>query len=214
MNKNLLILGTGRYGTVAKEIAVETGCFDRVDFLDITFGHGETEVNCNECILGKFEDYSEFVAGYAYAICAVSDPEIRKIWTAKLTEAHYRIPVLVSPRAYVSKRAQLSCGDIIEPFAVVSAEAAVGISVFISAGAILNYGSYVSDYCHIDSNAVVMSGVTVTPGTETQPCEVLKANISSSAADKVSAADTDTVTVGNEFRPIAPVGIYNFDDVM
>ena len=33
-NKNLLILGAGQYGQVAKEIAEETGYFDKIAFLD------------------------------------------------------------------------------------------------------------------------------------------------------------------------------------
>ena len=45
MNKNLLILGAGMFGTVVKEIAWSTGLFEKVDFLDDTFGLGEMKKN-------------------------------------------------------------------------------------------------------------------------------------------------------------------------
>ena len=36
-NKNLLILGAGQYGVMAKEIAEAMGAFDRIAFLDDAF---------------------------------------------------------------------------------------------------------------------------------------------------------------------------------
>lgn len=38
MNKNLLILCDSAYGTVAKEIALSMGCFEKVDVLNQYFG--------------------------------------------------------------------------------------------------------------------------------------------------------------------------------
>ena len=34
MNRDLLIIGAGQYGMVAKEIAESMRCFDKIDFLD------------------------------------------------------------------------------------------------------------------------------------------------------------------------------------
>ncbi len=34
MNKNLLIIGAGIYGVVAKEIAESMNCFEKIDFVD------------------------------------------------------------------------------------------------------------------------------------------------------------------------------------
>lgn len=34
MNKNLLIIGAGQYGALAKEIAEVMKCFEKIDFLD------------------------------------------------------------------------------------------------------------------------------------------------------------------------------------
>lgn len=45
MNNNLLILGAGQYGDVAKEMAEAMGCFGKIDFLD----------DNNELVIGKME---------------------------------------------------------------------------------------------------------------------------------------------------------------
>lgn len=195
MNKNLLILGAGQYGTVAKEIAEAMGCFEKIDFLEDTFGLGKTEGSYHEQSIGKLTDYEKFTEEYTYAIVAIGSAEHRKEWTEKLTESTYRIPVLLSPLAYVSKSAQLRYGDVVEPMAVVHANVAVGIATYISAGAVVNHNSFVSDYCHINCNAVVMGGAVVASGTITKPCEVIEA-----------------LKFG--ITPITPIGNYNFDDVM
>lgn len=199
VNKNLLILGGGQYGTVAKEIAEAMGCFDKIDFLDDTYGLNEPKGNYHEKSIGKLADYEKFVVDYSYAIVAIGASEMRKEYTEKLIEVCYRVPILVSPLAYVSKSAQLRHGDIIEPYAVVHANAVVGISTYISAGTVVNHNSFVSDYCHINCNSVVMSGAIVPVNTITQPCEVIR---------------TEKNDVPKEKLPTTPVGEYNFDDVM
>lgn len=53
MNKNLLILCDSAYGTVAKEIALSMGCFEKVDVLNQHFGVPETEGVYHEISVGK-----------------------------------------------------------------------------------------------------------------------------------------------------------------
>lgn len=112
---NLLILGAGQYGTVAKEIAEEMGCFDKIDFLDDTFGAGETKGDYHEQSIGKLSDLDKFTDSYTYAICAIGNAETRELWTNRITEECYRIPVHSLARTFVRKSAQLRYGDIIEP---------------------------------------------------------------------------------------------------
>lgn len=163
MNGNLLILGAGQYGMVVKEIAESMKCFDRISFLDDRFGTADP--NYREKAVGTFADYDAFSKEYMYAIPALGDPELRRAWIQRLEEACFRVPILVSPRAYVSPSAQLQKGCIVEPLAGVHANTVVGVGTLISMGAILNHNSFVMDFCHIDCGAVVMSGAVV--GSET-----------------------------------------------
>lgn len=96
-NKNLLILGAGQYGQVAKEIAEETGYFDKIAFLD----------DNSEQAIGKIDEYEDFVSEYSYVVVAIGNAELRLDYIQKLEEACYRVAVLVSPRAYISKSAPI-----------------------------------------------------------------------------------------------------------
>ena len=85
----------------------------------------------------------------------------------------FRIPVIVSPRAYISKSAQLQKGVVIEPLAGVHANTVIGAGTYISMGAVVNHDAYISEGCHIDNNAVIMSGALVVAKTTVPPCTVV-----------------------------------------
>ena len=173
MNNNLLILGAGQYGTVIKEIAKSMGCFEKIDFLDDAFGLKEAYEIYHERPIGKLVDYENFAMDYSYAIVAIGNAEVRKAWTEKLICSFFRIPVIVSPKAFVGVTARLHHGVVVEPLAIVHENATVGIGTFISAGAVVIHNSNVADFCHIDSNAVIMRGASVHPMTHVEPLKIV-----------------------------------------
>lgn len=161
-NQNLLILGAGQYGQVAKEIAEETECFDKISFLD----------DNSEQAIGKIDEYEDFVSEYSYAVVAIGNADLRLDYIQKLEEACYRVAVLVSPRAYISKSAQLMKGTIVEPMAVVNANSTVAIGVFVCAGAVVNHNAFVGDGCQLDCGSAVGSGVILKAKTKLRYNEV------------------------------------------
>lgn len=172
MNKNLLILGAGQYGTVAKEIAQSMNFFEKISFLDDSFG--EDNPNYHEESIGKFDDAEQFSTDYSYAIVAIGNPKIRRNFTKKIEEYGYTVPILVSPRAYVSPSAQLAKGCIVEPLAGVHANAVIGTGTIVSMGAVVNHNSMVMNYCHINCGAIVMSGAVVESGTKVDAGKIVE----------------------------------------
>ena len=162
VNKNLLIIGAGQYGQVAKEVADSMGCFEKIDFLD----------DNNETAIGKLNDYEKFVTEYSYAFVAIGNADLRLQYIQKLEEACYRIAILISPKAYVSKSAQLMKGSIVEPMAVVNANSTVCVGAFVCAGAVVNHNAFVGDGCQLDCGSAVGSGVILPAKTKLKYNEV------------------------------------------
>lgn len=158
-NRNLLIIGAGQYGCVAKEVAQAMGCFARIDFLD----------DNHPAAMGKMADYLALADRYGNAAVALGNPQLRQSWIEKLVRAGYRIPVLVHPKAYVSPSAELFQGTIVEPMAVVQANAVVKAGGLLCAGCVVNHNAVVEPGCQIDCNAVVASNAIVPAGTKV-PC--------------------------------------------
>lgn len=151
MNKNLLILGAGQYGQVAKEIAESMRIFDKISFLDDS---------CEQA-LGKLSEYEKFLAEYSNAFVAIGNAKLRRELLQKLEAAGFMLAILVHPNAHISPSAQIGKGSIVEAGAVVQTNSVIAIGCIISANAVINHNSFVGDCCHIDCNATVPSGSVV-----------------------------------------------------
>lgn len=154
MNKNLLILGAGQYGQVAKEIAENMGCFEKIDFLD----------DCNSIAVGNLDSYENYISLYNYAIVAIGNSKVRLEWLSKLQECGYEIATLIHPKSYVSLSAQIMKGCIVEPMSVINTGALVNTGCIISAGAIINHNAVCSLGVHVDCNATVAANAVVPDG--------------------------------------------------
>lgn len=173
MNKNLLILGAGQYGQVAKEIAEDMGCFEKIAFLDDRFGENTDQ---NELIIGKFSDYEKFVTEYSYAFVAVADMTERLRLTDILEDCGYTIATLISPRSYISKTAKVGKGVMIESFAVVNSGAVINDCCYIGANATIDCGSEVGRGSTICCGATVVDNTYVEPKTEVKHGQICYGN--------------------------------------
>lgn len=153
---NLLILGAGQYGCVAKETAEAMGSFEKISFLD----------DNNSIAIGRLADYKSFVQEFNCAFVAMGNPQLRLQWLEKLRNVGYKLPVLLHPRAYVAPSAVLGFGTIVEPMAVVNTGAIVDNGGLLCAGCVVNHNAHVMPCCQIDCNAVVASNAVVPEGTK------------------------------------------------
>lgn len=148
MNKNLLIVGAGVYGVVAKEIADSMKCFDEIAFID---------------------DEKEATPTGIPVVGKTGPPDVRLSLLKKIVEeTSFRITALVSPNAYVSTSAQIMPGCIVEPMAVIQSMSIIAKVCIISAGAVVNHASMCCDGDHVDCNATIAGSVLVPAGSKTR----------------------------------------------
>ncbi len=152
---NLLILGAGQYGSVAKEIAVDMKGFRKIAFLDD---------NSSDAI-GKIESYRDFADEYDCAFVAIGNSELRVRLLQELEQAGYQTVSLIHPMSYISPSAEIGAGSSVEPFAVVQANTVVEKGCIVSSGSVINHNSLIGVGCHIDCNSTVPSNSTVDPFT-------------------------------------------------
>ncbi len=179
MNNNLLIIGAGIYGLVAKEIAASMKCFGKIAFAD----DNKKETADGTPVIGTTADIDDLVCEYNNVIVAVGNSEVRLTLIRKLEEeTPCRIVTLVSPQAYVAPSAQIMKGSIVEPMAVIHTGVVIAVGCIISAGAVINHASMCCDGVHVDCNATVAGCTLVPAGTKVCSGEVFQ-------KDTVSASD-------------------------
>ena len=124
--------------------------------------------NLGYSILGTDDDLLNLRLKYSYALVTVGQiksPVTRIRLFQRLQELDYKLPVIVSPRAYVSKHARIGGGTIVLHDAIVNANAKVGKNCIINNKTLIEHDAIVGDHCHIATGAIVNGQVTVGTGS-------------------------------------------------
>jgi sugar O-acyltransferase (sialic acid O-acetyltransferase NeuD family) len=71
------------------------------------------------------------------------------------------LPIIISPKAYLSPKVSVEEGTIIMHNALINSEATIGKCCIINTGALIEHEAKVGDFCHISTQAIVNGQVTI-----------------------------------------------------
>jgi len=71
------------------------------------------------------------------------------------------LPVVISPRAYVSAHSSLGHGTLVMPFAFINSGVTVGVNCIVNTSSIIEHDSIVGDNNHISTACVVNGNCTI-----------------------------------------------------
>ncbi|GAB6168232.1 acetyltransferase [Clostridium carnis] len=156
--ENLLILGAGGHGKVVAEAAELEMKYNKISFLD-----DREYINniCNFQIIGKINEYNKLLNSYKYAFVAIGNNEKRLELIDKLIKVGFKVPIIIHPKASVSKYSNIALGSIILANAVVNVNTTIGKGCIININSTIDHDCKISDGVHISSGAVVRSMVKV-----------------------------------------------------
>ncbi len=144
---NLLILGAGGMGHMIYEMAMESGEYEKVSFLD--------DAKKESTVVGKLIDYSDFHGEYDCAVAAFGNNKLRLSWIEKLMACGYTVPVIVHPSAVVSSSAEIGAGCFVMPRAVINTKARLDIGCLVNSGAVVDHDAVLEKGCHISLGSVI-----------------------------------------------------------
>jgi sugar O-acyltransferase (sialic acid O-acetyltransferase NeuD family) len=104
----------------------------------------------------------------------ISSPDLRIKIFNDARDAGFLFPVIVSPRAQVSRHALIGAGTIVMHGAVVNAGAVIGENCILNTNAIVEHDAVIGDHCHISTGAAVNGGVCVGKGSFIGSCAVIR----------------------------------------
>lgn len=119
-------------------------------------------------VIGSDDDLSELFQTYKNAIVTVGQirsNETRVKLCDKLKSVGYKLPVIISPLAYVSNHATIDEGSVIMHHALINADAKVGKNCIINTKALVEHDAIIEDHCHISTGALVNGGTVVRANT-------------------------------------------------
>jgi sugar O-acyltransferase (sialic acid O-acetyltransferase NeuD family) len=151
---NLLIIGAGGHGRVVVDTAELQGIWEDIAFLD---DRSDMDTVLNHRIIGKLQEYEKFVDKYEYAIVCIGDNEGRLDLIQKILKVGYKLPVIIHPKASVSKYSIIGVGSVILAGAVINTNASIGTGCIININSCVDHDTIIDDGVHVCSGAVVRS---------------------------------------------------------
>jgi sugar O-acyltransferase (sialic acid O-acetyltransferase NeuD family) len=76
-------------------------------------------------------------------------------------ELGFNLPTIISPRAYISKHANIGIGTVIMHDVLINTKVSIGDNCIINTKSLIEHGSEVGNHCHISTNAVINGNVLI-----------------------------------------------------
>lgn len=162
MKEPVLLIGGGGHCRALIDVIEQENIYEIAGIIDQKERIGESVMGYP--VLGCDDDLSELHTRYKVAVVSVghiySNATRIKLFTL-LQTIGYRMPVIVSPTAYVSKHALIEDGSVIMHHALVNAGARVGKNCIINSKALVEHDVVIENHCHVSTGAILNGGAIV-----------------------------------------------------
>ncbi len=159
--KNLLIFGASGQGKVVADIAILSGRYEKIAFLD----DDKTKKNFGDFeILGDIQ-YAIHNKDKFETIVAIGNNGIRRKIQTELEKEGVTVATLVHPSAVIAESVTLGIGSVVVAGAVVNPGAVIGKGCIVNTCASVDHDSIVGDFVHISVGAHITGTVKVGNGT-------------------------------------------------
>ena len=163
--KEIILIGGGGHCRSVIDVIEQEGRFKIVGIIDKP-ELLETDV-LGYPVIGNDADLESLVKTHTHAIVTVGQiesPNLRiKLFDLAL-KAGFVLPAVISPRAYISRHADIGEGTVIMHNALVNSDTKVGRNCIINTNTLIEHDCTISDHCHIATSATINGGVLVESG--------------------------------------------------
>lgn len=158
----ILLIGGGGHCKSVIDVIEEEGKFQIAGIIDQPELLGAKVLSY--AIIGNDDDLPKLAQKYKYALVTVgqiksADLRVKLFELAK--QAGFILPSIKSPRAYVSKHADIAEGTVVMHDALVNVNVRVGKNCIINTKALVEHDTIIEDCCHISTGAIINGNVHV-----------------------------------------------------
>ena len=163
--KDIILIGGGGHCKAVIDVVELEGLFNIIGIIDKPEMFEEKVLEYQ--IIGNDSELINLVKSCNNALITIGQiktPSARIKLFNKLLQLGFKLPTIVSPRAYISKHSSIGIGSVIMHDAIISAGAVIGDNCIINTKAIVEHGSKIGNHCHISTNSVINGEVVVGDG--------------------------------------------------
>lgn len=159
---NILLIGGGGHCKSCIDVIEQEGKYNIAGIIDKKELIGTKVLGYT--VIGCDDDLEQLFQTYKYAIVTVGQIQsnnLRVNLFNKLKKTGYKLPVIISPLAYVSKYSKVEKGTIVMHQALINASANIGENCIINTKSLIEHDVTIEDNCHISTGAIVNGGVLI-----------------------------------------------------
>jgi sugar O-acyltransferase (sialic acid O-acetyltransferase NeuD family) len=163
--KTILLIGGGGHCRAAIDVIEAGACFHIRGIVQLKADG--TEPVLGYPILGEDADLSALLVETPQALVTVGQIEtstVRLRLFEQLKARNATMPLIVSPRAYVSCHARVREGTLVMHGAIVNAGAQIGVNNIVNSLALVEHDAEIGNHCHVSTGARINGGVMVEDG--------------------------------------------------
>lgn len=158
----ILLVGAGGHARSCIDVIEQEGRYAISGLVGLTEELGSRVLGYE--VVGTDQDLPALLHRFDYALITVGQiksADLRADLYARVLAAGGKLPVIVSPQAYVSAHASIEAGTIVMHGAVVNAGAKVGQNCIVNSKALIEHDASIGDHCHISTAAVINGDVWI-----------------------------------------------------
>jgi len=166
VKQKIILIGGGGHCKSCIDVIEQQGKYQITGIVDLPEKLHQKILNYE--IIATDDDLSQLVKeheNFLITLGQIKRPDKRIKIFQTLKELRAKLPVIISPRAYVSRHAGIEEGTIVMHYAMVNAEAKIGRNCIINTRALIEHDAIIGDHCHISTGAVINGGVKIGRGT-------------------------------------------------
>lgn len=164
--ESLILIGGGGHCKACIDVIEASGQYRIEGIVDLAKKIGQSVLGykiivADEDLPRILNDYQNFFI----TLGQIKSADRRRDIYENLAKHSVKIPVIVSPRAYVSPHASIGAGSIIMHASVVQPGVQIGLNCILNTGCIIEHDVQIGDHCHIATGALVNGDAVVAAET-------------------------------------------------
>jgi sugar O-acyltransferase (sialic acid O-acetyltransferase NeuD family) len=187
MKPKLILIGGGGHCKSCIDVIEQENKFIIAGIVDINTSISDL---LGYPLLGHDDDLAKLKLSYDYALITIGQiktPAIRIRLLDYVKSLGFKLPAIISPRAYVSKHAKIGGGTIVMHDALINAGAIVGDNCIINTKSLIEHDAVIENNCHISTAAIINGGAIVKQGSFVGSNAVTKESVKTHEKDFIKA---------------------------
>jgi sugar O-acyltransferase (sialic acid O-acetyltransferase NeuD family) len=158
MKNRILLIGAGGHSKSCIDVIEQTNKFKIVGLVD---NKGNKKIYNYKVFKQKLIPKKYKSVYGLISVGQIKDFNLRKKLYKTFSNMGLKFIKIISPKSYVSKRAQIGKGTIIMSGVIINAGAQVGKNCIINTNSVIEHDVIIGDHCHVSTGAIINGDVKV-----------------------------------------------------